>query len=507
MKKNICRALAFAGSLLLAAACSSTALAFTGWVEEDDGTMIYLDKSGQRVTDTWMKRGNAMCYLDENGVVAKNQFVEYKGDDCYVDDTGALAKNQWVSRLNVDEECDHETDILWYYFDKNGKMAKYDDSKPGKKWHIDARPKAAGSYFFDSDGHMLSGWQEITENDGNVNTYYLGEDDDGRIRTEWQLMEPREDIEPDNPDHSYDDKVWYYFQWDGIQIKDQEKKINKYYYQFDSNGVMMTGWYPGINPQNLAGSDDEPFAINKYYSKDTGARLEDCWVYAYQQDDYDESGEQYWYYLGKKGAVFNEDGMDADKYLEGAQIAIKHIGNAYYGFDNLGRMITGLIDTRIDERSEENEELMEDEFIDLVGGVASTTKDFEDGGVFYFENQNPDRLGQMRTGKVKLEAISGMVEYYFRDNGKAYTSRIVDNKVYGPDGRLVKGDGQTELIRLAAEIYSKSADKNGEDTEPLIGYSEPFIVSSSGKIKRSGRVTIEGTKYQVENYIATELPD
>lgn len=497
--------LACAGALLLATAWTSAAFAFTGWVEDADGTMMYLNKSGERVTDTWMRRGSSMCYLDENGIVAKDQFVEYNGDDCYVDETGALAKDRWVSRLNTDDECDQEVDILWYYFDKNGKMVKYRDDKPEKKYRINTLPKADGYYFFDSDGHMISGWYDLITSDGEERTYYLGEGDDGRMRTEWQKLEPREDTEPEYNGQSYDTEVWYYFAWDGIQVKAEEKKINKSYYQFDENGVMMTGWYPGIAPQDVWDpSSDEPISLNRYYSKETGARMENCWVYAYQQEDYDETEDQYWYYLGKKGEVFNEGGKDAYRYLDGAEVAIKRIGSYYYGFDNMGRMITGLIDTRTD-RSDENEELMQDEYQDLTGMVASVTKQFEDGGIFYFEDRDPASLGRMQTGKQKLNAISGAVEYRFRDNGQAYTSTMIDGKVYGPDGRLVKGDGQKEVIRLACEIYAKNADV--DEDEPLIPYNEPFIVSSSGTVKKSGSVTIEGTKYQVERYIATEISD
>lgn len=241
MRKSMTWALAFAGTLLLTSAVSFRSFAFTGWVEQKDGTTVYLDKDGNRVKDTWVRRGSSKCYLDENGIVATNQFFEYEGEDCYLDETGALAKNKWVSVLNTDEECEQEVDILWYYFDSKGRMVR-SNSKPIK---IDAMPKESGSYFFDEDGHMLSGWLEIEDEDGDINTYYLGEGDDGKMRTEWQFLETREDTEPENKGTSYDSNVWYYFDWSGEQIKDQEKKINYNYYQFDSNGVMVTGWYPG----------------------------------------------------------------------------------------------------------------------------------------------------------------------------------------------------------------------------------------------------------------------
>lgn len=493
MRKRTNRALAFAGSLLLTLACSFSALAFTGWVEEDDGTTVYLDSSGQRVTDTWMRRGSSQCYLDENGEVAKNQFVDYNGHDCYLDENGSIAKNKWVSALNTDEECDQEVNILWYYFDKKGYMAK--DNRTS--WFIDASPKQAGNYFFDEDGHMKSGWVDITDWDGNTETYYLGEGDDGRMRTEWQRLEPREDTEPEDRGKSYDPQVWYYFNWDGKQIKDQEKRINRSYYQFDPNGVMMTGWYPGVFPE------DEDWAINSYYDPNSGARVEG-WFYSCEQDDYDEAGERFWYYQNKKGEVFNEGGRDAGDYSqeEGATIAIKHLGSCYYGFDSRGRMVTGLIDTRQD-RSGNNEDLMQEEFEDTFGAVASTTHDYGEG-IFYFEDRDGSRLGQMGTGKKKLDDISGSVEFLFRDNGQAYVAAMVDGKVYDLDGRLLRGDRQTEIMSVPYDIYKKNAS---EEDEPVIPYGESFIVTSSGKVKRSGKVTVDGTKYLVENYIVVKVLD
>lgn len=234
----------------------------------------------------------------------------------------------------------------WYYFDSKGRMVR-SNSKPIK---IDAMPKESGSYFFDEDGHMLSGWLEIEDDDGDINTYYLGEGDDGKMRTEWQFLETREDTEPENKGTSYDSNVWYYFDWSGEQIKDQEKKINYNYYQFDSNGVMVTGWYPGV-----ATPDPDWSGINRYYDPETGAR-KTGWVYAHEPTDIDNTEEQYWYYLNKKGEVFNDGGSAADEYLEEAEIAIKRIGNQRYGFDGLGRMLVGFVDTRAD-RPEDNEEI------------------------------------------------------------------------------------------------------------------------------------------------------
>lgn len=56
--------------------------------------------------------------------------------------------------------------------------------------------------------------------------------------------------------------------------------------------------------------------------------------------------------------------------------------------------------------------MIQDEFIDVVGAAASSVKEFEDGGIFYFEDRNPDCLGQMRIGRQKL-VLSRTVEFWF----------------------------------------------------------------------------------------------
>lgn len=484
MKRSKKWALAYAGSLLLAIPLSFSALAFTGWVEDDDGTTIYLDKYGERVKDTWMKRGKGNYYLDENGVVLTNQFVEFDGYDCYVDETGAIAKNKWVSALNEDDACDQDVDILWYFFDSNGHMVK--GNKKAKK--INVLPKSNGDYFFDDDGHMLSGWQDITDDDGEENTYYLGEGDDGKVQTEWRLMEPRENTEPAEGMGDYDEMVWYYFDWKGKQIKNQEKKINQSWYHFDENGVMITGWYPGVEPD---------FAVNTYYDKETGARAQG-WIYAYEQDDYDESGEQYWYYLDKKGKVFNEGGVDAEKNSPSgdARIALKRVDGDTYGFDARGRMITGLIDTR-EAGGGINQELILEEFQELEGPIARTSSELEPG-IYYFEDLDSSRPGKMKTGKIRLEDSGETVSFMLRKNGQAYAAVLADGYVYGIDGRIIHGDQQTEVIQLSYDIYGKEAK---EEDEPVIPAGSSFIVTASGKVKKSGAITVDGVRYQVEQYV------
>ena len=73
---------------------------------------------------------------------------------------GVRAKNQWISVENEDDvDVNDETpDTLWYYFGDNGKAYKADDNNFKKKDCPDAT--GTRTYFFDSEGHMVSGWVE-----------------------------------------------------------------------------------------------------------------------------------------------------------------------------------------------------------------------------------------------------------------------------------------------------------------------------------------------------------
>ena len=73
-----------------------TSFAATGWAEED-GTWVYYDRNGDKVTDKWAKSGNNWYYLDSNGEMAVDQLIEDGDNYYYVDVNGVMAANQWVA--------------------------------------------------------------------------------------------------------------------------------------------------------------------------------------------------------------------------------------------------------------------------------------------------------------------------------------------------------------------------------------------------------------------------
>ena len=85
-------------TVLSAAAILSAGQAFTsmaaarGWVQQEN-EWVYLDSSGEPVTNEWKKKDGKWVYLDDDGFVSSSQWVE---DSQYVDEKGNMVVNQWI---------------------------------------------------------------------------------------------------------------------------------------------------------------------------------------------------------------------------------------------------------------------------------------------------------------------------------------------------------------------------------------------------------------------------
>ena len=60
---------------LLAIGASMTSFAAQGWAEED-GTWVYYDKNGDKVSNEWKKSGDNWYYLDDNGEMTVDELIE-----------------------------------------------------------------------------------------------------------------------------------------------------------------------------------------------------------------------------------------------------------------------------------------------------------------------------------------------------------------------------------------------------------------------------------------------
>lgn len=431
MKKstNFMAVLSAAAMMCVAAPIVSTTDAYAaqpaGWVEEN-GSWMYYDADGYYLTDSWKKHGDNWYYLDSEGELAFDTMV----DEYYVDEFGKRVFNTWIT---VDNEVDWDSDEpehYWYYFGKDGKAVTSKWYNIGENW-----------YYFNSDSQMMTGKVEI---DGA--TYYLGEENDGVMKTGWIQLEE----ESDNPDEEY---VWYYFNSNGKMVENQvDKKIDGAYYTF-VNGKMQTGWYKLPVAETAAEATDSnaeaaqttaTVAGYQYYDKENGKRA-DGWRRIEGAQGISEEAELYNFYFKNGKPFFAETG-----------IQVFTVDSKKYGFNTKGEMQTGLQVVTLDN-----------------GNVAN----------FYFGTD-----GIMKTGKQTIfdEDLGQNQTWFFYTDGSRKGQGfhgVRENNVFKYGLRLeadadlryapVTLDDVSYLVNTAGTIQkASSGSKSSEKPELGSGYKD-----------------------------------
>lgn len=484
MRKQTKLVAVMSAAALLAIGASMTSFAATkGWVEEN-GVWVYLDSDGDRVTEEWKKSGSQYFWLDENGEMAVEVLVEDDEDKYFVDANGARVINQWRQVDNEDGWSNGDNDepeTVWYYFGSNGKAVNGKKTINGK------------TYIFDETSEMFSGWTDY-ESNGTNRTYYLGEENEGWAYTGWQWLEVPEEVDHD------EDEAWFNFKSSGEMRKADASKeevkrvyIGGAYYGFDADGIMVDGWRP----------DGDKTATNAVYYTDENGNQPKGWVFTWQNlGDDKEDEDQKWYYLNSKGKPFNVGGNYSDdnnsasastgtaqKYVEDkvdggvkGGVAAKYIKKKSYLFGNDGVMMTGIYDLTNVHR---------------VGGNTGTLN-----GIYYFNKNSGSVNGQMETGKVTVNYDGENYYYYFeKSSGAAFTNAIVDSCLYGENGARVNADEGKEIY--VTEFAAVERKSNGKATGITVPAGSEVVVSTSGKLKKNGTVTIDGQKWSVKDYVAT----
>ncbi len=337
---------------LLAIGASMTSFAATGWAEED-GTWVYYDRNGDRVTDKWAKSGNNWYYLDGAGEMAIDQLIEDDDNYYYVDVNGVMVTNQWVAIENEDAGNDNEPDEWWYYFQANGKALKGpEDNK------VSLKTVNGKKYAFTSEGKMLYGWVDADDaaiiNDDDDAALKGPEDNKVSLKTvngkkyaftsEGKMLYGWVDAD-DAAIINDDDDAWqrgdYYF-------GDQNETVNGKKYAFTSEGKMLYGWVDADDAA-IINDDDDAWQRGDYYFGDqndgamtVGWRLIDItdenatadtdgnnWIQTAYNDDEDQSR---WFW-------FKSNGKKQTASSGELELKAKTINGKKYGFDEYGRMV------------------------------------------------------------------------------------------------------------------------------------------------------------------------
>ncbi len=483
---------------LLAIGASMTSFAATGWVEED-GTWYYYDKDGNKVENEWKKSGDNWYWLDseEGGAMAVDKIIEDDDDYYYVDANGVMVTNTWVKVVNEDQDEDEDpAEYRYYYMQSNGKAYTAGDDGDVKFKTIDGK-----RYAFDEDGKMLYGWiskenAELvsTDDDSWVECdYYLGDWDDGAMKTGWQYITVYDDDEDEDID------AWFHFKANGKKRRAattetdlvKQDKINGQRYGFDWRGVMTYEW----TVSTTGNADEATISDWRYFrSPEDGARVTKGWfkVVAPHENDDDNTFKEYGASFASKDADDEDERWyyaDGDGELYHSQI--KKIKGKYYGFasnenDEGGAMLTGLCALVVDEEGNIERTLERNMDADKLDDVMDGLYDDYEFNLYYFGN-NEDEDGAMKTGATTVNLDGESYNFYFSKTGGAEGKGrglhgIYDDKYVYKHGLRLKADSDEKYIVVyasgdtgddTAEVYEIDSSKlRGLYSENAVGEND-----------------------------------
>jgi len=478
-----------------------TSFAAQGWAEED-GTWVYYDRNGDRVTDKWAKSGNNWYYLDSDGEMAIDTLIEDGDNYYYVDINGVMASNQWVAIENEDAGEDDEPDNYWYYFQANGKALKNSGD------NVSLKTINGKKYAFDDEGKMLYGWvasdnaERIDNTDGDAfkdGVYYFGGADDGAMTVGWLQMDITYE-EATNDEYKYvapvftddeDQSRWFYFKSNGKKIyadngeETKEKTINGKKYAFDQNGAMVAEW--SMDETKVA-TADMPATPGKastakysqawryFNSVEDGSRVSKGWFKVvsaeYLNDDKYNDDEDSWYYADGSGNLYAGE--------------FKTIKGKKYAFRNDGRMIDGLkfinpkdlTKVYADDDSDHPFDT-EDDFIDSALWYAANNYN-----CYYFGDGND---GAMKTNKTNITIDGDNFNFYFEKSGSSKGAGVngeKDDKYY-LGGMLLKAgsDDKYQAIKYIDKAGEEKGWKKLADAQAVI--DEFKVTSDTSKIEEA----------------------
>ena len=477
---------------LLAIGASMTSFAAQGWAEED-GTWVYYDRNGDRVTDKWAKSGNNWYYLDSDGEMAIDTLIEDGDNYYYVDINGVMASNQWVAIDNEDAGEDDEPEHYWYYFQANGKALKNSGD------NIALKTVNGKKYAFDDEGKMLYGWvaadnaERIDNTDGDAfkdGVYYFGGEDDGAMTVGWLQM----DITYDEATNDYeiapvfnddeDQSRWFYFKSNGKKVQSdssddtKEKTINGKKYAFDQYGAMVAEWSLDIAKATSNLGTNSTAAVEKtgnsaqysrawryFNSVEDGARVSKGWFKVvaaeYLNEDKYNDDEDAWYYADGSGNLYAGE--------------FKTIKGKKYAFRNDGRMVNGLKFIKESDMTvvadDDNSHPFdtEDDFI-----TSAQWFNQNDYLCYYFGDGND---GAMKTNKTSIAIDGDNFNFYFEKSGSKKGSGVngeKDDKYYLA-GMLLKAgsDDKYQAIQDVTVAGKAETWKKLDDAQAVLSVVTP----------------------------------
>lgn len=285
---------------------------------------LHFDKNGYLNTG-WQNDNGSWYYFDPNYFLAIRDTPYQITDESnntwvyYFDRDGIMQTEYWYPR---------EVGI-WSYFDKDGHMVY--------GWNqIAYDQKDYQTHYFDSEGIELVGWQKIDGKwyyfDKNVETYGIMETGWLLYENTWYYLKATGEMASDewvdggkyyvDANGVYipgkvkvtgswlkDNTGWWYRNTDGTYPRNQWQYIDGNWYHFDQNGYMQTGWLQLGNTW---------YYLNSNGAMQTGwQKIGRDWYYLNASGDmrtgWLQSGNV-WYYLKSNGAMATNEWVDGGVY-------------------------------------------------------------------------------------------------------------------------------------------------------------------------------------------------
>lgn len=369
--------------------------------------------------------------------MATNQLIEDNSNSktryYYVDQYGAMVKNTWkvVAMENTNDSLDAE--YYWYYFGSDGKA--YTSEAPLSYSKI--KTINGQKYAFDAEGHMLYGWiskdnlqqQDEDEDAWSTSQYFFNGWNDGHMQTGWIQLTVKDTNVKDGEDETQ--TYWFNFKNSG-EKRTKSAKINGTRYYFAEDGHMMTDWAAAANNATAYsikdGKDSHNLSTSSFvYINGDGAQRKNKWVWAIPDEDFikkDYDDDEYrWFCFKSNGKL--------------AQHEIRKINGKSYAFNDDGVMQPGFVvsnNTKVDVAGVgKSDKYTRSGFI--AGNNIDGDHKFDSSDKIYFFSNDEEKDGSMKKGYQNLALDDSTYQFYFNTtSGEAkteYNSKIKKYTIHG----------------------------------------------------------------------------
>ena len=506
MRKQTKIAAVVSAAALLALGASMTSFAASkGTWMMVDGEWYCYDKNGDAYTNVFCSSNGKEYYVGDDGQLVRSEWVDYDGSYYFVNSSGAKITNDWRLTTPYDDDT---ADEEWFYFKSNGKRAENEKiTYKGK------------TYYFDTDGKMLTGWVTTGDGTSSVNeatnyedghTFYCDETG-ARVEGAWV-----KDTEPGTDDDDADaDEYWYYLKKaTGKPATGKQSNINGQIYLFNGEGQMQVGWVARSDSKTknfvqLDKEDNEQDMIllkdyadsEVYYcgDEDDGHAKKNKWLKTWlPSDTEEEEDDKEWFWFDKNGKLYRAD-ADA-KSASNAQKYKLEEGNLVY-------------DGAAEEQKVNKKKVNSKDYWFREDGVMlskfymlknDSAKDF----MFYFGGSDD---GSMKTGAQTVKDNTGdSYKFYFytKDSyGYAKGAGVIgnqSNKLYYYGLQIQADDYKYQLAEVAGKkfiVNSNGTIQHSANTE----YKEDgdvLIKADDAKYETTGQF-----KYAIESGVTSNVAD